>query len=741
MSKKLKQIAQKKDWLIPAMKAGLYACLFMPLIVSGSYIFPYIFPKQAFLQIIVEIMMGLYLFLAMRQPQYRPKTSWLFKALCGYYVVVVLSAILGANAFHSFWSDFERMAGVISLLHYFAFLFIAANVLKTKEEWRRFFDFAIIASFLEALYALGQLLKGNAGRLEGTIGNSSFLAGYMLLSSLFALWLFLEKKDLGWKIFYGASIFLDMVVLYSTQTRGAILALGAGLIALALFIIFAPAKGLNEIPFRKPARLKNYALALLVFIFLAGGSIWLLRDSQFIKKFPTISRVANISISESTSNTRLLAWRMSLQGFAEHPIFGWGNENYYIIFNKFYNPHLYPVESWFDRSHNAFLDVLVNTGLVGFVLYISIFFLSFRYLWLAWKKEKIQYYTAVIFSVILIVYAIQNFFVFDTQVTLLMISLILSFMAFLSFEEKDIAESEPMKPNFLFGALVIIFVISSLYYFNIKPASAGAIGIDAMKYLQTGQIVKANESFKIAYSIGTFGLPEVAMRAQDSALQFLGSGKELTADQKELVAIAIDGIKKSLELEPENTRFMMMLGNLYVASANFDPGNIAQADLLYQKALELSPTRQELYFALGQLRYYQGRIGEVLPFFQKAVELNDKVAISCWNYGVMASALGQKDLGKKEIEKAVELGHSFNDKDIDLLISIYSKNNDFPELIFLYQEKIKLNPKDPAPYANLSAVYAQMGDKQKAKAMALKAVSLDPSYQSEAEQFIKGLGL
>lgn len=740
----------QSSWLLSLIKYGLFASLFMPLLVSGKFIFPYIFPKQMFFQIVVEIIFALYLYLIFVDPRYRPRSSWLWRGILIYFGVMVLSAIFGANTYHSFWSNYERMAGVISILHYVGFLFLAANVFKTKEEWYSFFDIAIIASFLEALYGLGQALNiftsSGGARLDGTIGNASFLAGYMLINAFFALWLFLEKKSIGWRSFYGAVILLNLFVMYQTETRGAIVALIIGLFVMFLFFIFAKQKDLAQLPFKRPERLKKYAIGIFIFLVLIGGIIWLNRDSAFVKSSPTLNRVTHITFTETTAQTRLLAWQMSWQGFLEKPIFGWGPENYYIVFNKFYNPDLYPVESWFDRSHNAYFDILVNTGIIGMSAYLFSVVLAFWFLWQAWKREKIKYFEMAIFMVILIAYGIQNIFLFDTQVTLLLSYFILSFIVFLSFRAEDIsAPIKPVKPNFLFVALLIFVTFFSCYVFNLKPASASLTGIDALTYLQAGKVAEAVTRFKDAYAIGTFGLPEIAARAQDAATAIIRqtrTSNDLSPDGKELLNVAIDGLKRSLEKEPQNARFMMMLGTLYLISVQQDPSYLSQADLILQRALALSPTRQELYFTLGQVRLYQGRDAEVLPLFQKAIDLNDKVAISHWNYGIMAISVGEREAGEREIKKAIELGHSYGAEDIQQLINIYMRLKDYPKVISLYEEWIVLpTPSGAQPYAGLAALYAQMGEKQEAKDAALEAARIDPSYQPEAEQFIKSLGI
>ena len=434
---------------------------------------------------------------------------------------------------------------------------------------------------------------------------------------------------------------------------------------------------------------------------------------------------------------------MSLKGFREHPIFGWGPENYNLLFNKYYDPHLYPTESWFDRAHNVYLDVLVHTGIIGFTLYSLIFLGAFWFLWRAWRRQKINYFTAVIFTVILVSYLIQNFFLFDTQVTLLMIYSILAFIIFLSFEEKPKEEfGAPVKTNFFFKALVFVLIFFAMYFINFKPAQTSVIGIDGLSLLQQRDIDGGLAKFKEAYDTNTFGVPEVANRAYDIAIQYSG-GTVLSEEEKvKFIDNAILGLKKGLEKEPKNARFMMMLGNLYLLEAQ--RGNVdflQDADFILGKAYELTPTRQELLFSLGQLRIYQGRDQEALTLFKEAVDMNDQAVLSHWNYGVIAIAVGQKALGEQEIKKAVELGHSYEAGDIRFLINAYGKINDLPKIVELYQEWAKINPDSAEPWAGLAATYQQLGDKIHAKEAALKAIDLDPSFKTEGEQFIKELGI
>lgn len=60
---------------------GLLATLFLPMIVSSSLFFPFITGKNFGFRIIVEIVLVLWLVLALRDPAYRPKKIYTSRVL------------------------------------------------------------------------------------------------------------------------------------------------------------------------------------------------------------------------------------------------------------------------------------------------------------------------------------------------------------------------------------------------------------------------------------------------------------------------------------------------------------------------------------------------------------------------------------------------------------------------------------------------------------------------------------
>src|SRR5437016_2533805 len=90
---------------------GIFALPFIVFLVAQSLFFPFITGKNFTFRIIVEIKTGAYLALALANPVYRPRRSYLLGVFALFVVIVALADAFGVYPFKSFWSNYERMDG------------------------------------------------------------------------------------------------------------------------------------------------------------------------------------------------------------------------------------------------------------------------------------------------------------------------------------------------------------------------------------------------------------------------------------------------------------------------------------------------------------------------------------------------------------------------------------------------------------------------------------------------------
>lgn len=254
-------------------------------------------------------------------------------------------------------------------------------------------------------------------------------------------------------VVYASLIAIFLFFFLLTQTRGAFLGLGVGIAAGIGYALF--------LEFHK--RTKKVLLATLAFLLLVGGLAYYYRqhDIPLVPFCASSSRLVNLDLEEQTAQTRFWTWGSAIQGWQERPIFGWGPENFSVVFDKYFNErHFIPnqnSETWFDRAHGVVFDYLAETGVVGFLAYVSMF-IAF-YLQLLWFKKRATEkhqggetapharelgsmpFIKILFFTLPIVYLVQGLVLFDVLPIYLNVFLFLAFSIFL-FSKPKVTQHE-----------------------------------------------------------------------------------------------------------------------------------------------------------------------------------------------------------------------------------------------------------------------------------------------------------
>ncbi|MCX6701622.1 MAG: O-antigen ligase family protein [Candidatus Zambryskibacteria bacterium] len=357
---------------------GLFAIPFIAFIVPSGMFFPFISGKGFAFRILVEILFGLFVMLAFIDKEYRPKFSWLTKSFILFTFIILIADLLGQNPYKSLWSNYERMEGFVLLAHLLLYYLVVSSVINTKELWNKLFNTSIFASVLMSFYGLFQL-AGKIGisqggvRLDGTFGNATYLAIYLVLHIFLCLYMLVSESQKNWqKWTYGSIIVLETIMLYFTATRGAILGLIGGLLLAGILIVWKEKEN-------KTLRKIAYWLAGGVVVVILG--FILLRGTPLVKNSPVLSRFSNLGFSEFQTQGRYYVWPMAVKGIMDRPLLGWGQESFNFVFNKYYDPGLFGQEEWFDRTHDLVLDWLIAGGIIGFLAYVSMYVAFFYYIW------------------------------------------------------------------------------------------------------------------------------------------------------------------------------------------------------------------------------------------------------------------------------------------------------------------------------------------------------------------------
>jgi O-antigen ligase/tetratricopeptide (TPR) repeat protein len=751
--------------------AGIFALPFVPLIVTTSMFFPYITGKNFAFRVIVELIAGAWLALALVDAKYRPKRGWILGAFALFICVIAIADAQGANPFKSFWSNYERMDGWITIAHLFVYLAIASVVMNTERLWRRLFQFTLAISACLSIYGLWQV-AGSAGlatRIDATFGNPIYLAVYMLFNIFIAALLIAQEGKEQWgsmerialplallagfaciapqatsfglllviavlsiavseafmfvrrQYIFGFVIALDTIALFFTGTRGTELGLIGG--ALLAIILYAFLQGSR--------RLRVIAVASVVIVAVLAGALRLAHNAPWVSSVGFLDRLASISLSDDTIYARLINIQIAWKGVLERPVLGWGQENYAIVFDKYYDPRMYAQEPWFDRVHNIIFDWLVAGGIVGLAAYLSIFAAT---LWELWRKTKagVHAFTAAERSIItglLVGYFIHNLSVFDNVTSYILFGTVL---AYLMWRASAAENSDPiikreiapanMLPFVAAGTVIIALIAAWLINWNAYQEN-----VTLLSALETPNLA----TLERAISYGTYGTQEAREQLAQLAAEAAAAPSQNVPDsvKQQFFTAAISQMQLQENVSPLDARFPLFIGTV---EDSF--GDYTDAAAALEHAHELSPDKQSILFQIGLNDQALGNLKGAEQVFEQAYELDtdDEEALG---YYIAAAVRAGDDAAASALltPSAMTSSQVVNQQ----LAAAFASRNEYAKIIPIWSAYLAANPTDATAYQTLAAGYFETKNTAQAIATLQALAEAVPSSASAAGTLIQ----
>jgi O-antigen ligase len=734
-------------------RIGTVAVLFTPLIIFNDLFFPFITGKNFFFRILVEIIFAAYLPLAVLNLKFRPSKTPILIALSAFIAVISLATVLGVDPYHSFWSNFERMEGLITHLHVFLFFIVVTNIYKDEKEWFFFFNISVSVATLMAVYGIFEhagLTSTSAisegGRLVARLGNSIYLAVYLMFHLFIISALALRVREKALKFIYLALFFLNFYVFFLASSRGAFIGFSIGIVWSALCALW----------FLNSRSVKIAAASIIVIVLLLGILISFFPTNPVVQRTNLFQRLASVQIHDLTSEPRIMIWGIALHAIKERPLLGWGPENFIITFAKFYNPDLYSSEPWFDRAHNMLLEWLVAAGLIGFLSYIGIFAALFYILVKSTRENILDSTTAIIISGFFVAYVAQNIFVFDNVVTYIIIFTVLAYVNSLyqeKFRAKKIYKKVSESTVSVLAAFSLVFLCVSVYFLNIRPILAAGQIITALQSVSRDSTKSVEEilaEFEKVASYNTFGTEEMRERLGDISVQLITNADQITQGHIQFLDKGISELESEAESHPFDAKNHVFLGKLYTLKMNVTHMGGDKAEAEYKKALELSPGYVQTYLGLAELYLISNRNEDASRVANQAYALMDnKVRKAALFYPALSVKVLARDYDgtiqflKSEKEYFGLWPGVMDDNEgvnTRLLVQrlIASPKNLEARLAILKALDNELDR--PYIYIGLAQTYGELGNKKEAREFALKALALDNSLQGEVDKFLESLG-
>lgn len=265
-------------------------------------------------------------------------TSVLFGAFVTWSVVTVIAAVAEGNSPNQ--EAVYRIArfGQCALL----FAFALGSLSRPRAV-------AILVGTLVALVATRLVL------FPETIRGDEVFSTFAVLTLPFAAVGVITAPTTAMRLATALATSSILISISMTQNRAAALATAAGLLTL---VAWTPA----------PRRLLQ-TLVVGGLLIVVGGAFL---STEYGSRF---TRVWEVGIENSDARERLDLWKVSWQIFRDHPWFGVGLGNYPSAVAK-YSDSLGGM-----HAHNVPLQMLAETGLLGFVLHVGVIASSLLTLW------------------------------------------------------------------------------------------------------------------------------------------------------------------------------------------------------------------------------------------------------------------------------------------------------------------------------------------------------------------------
>jgi len=296
----------------------------------------------------------------------------------------------------------------------FLFLFISIYLIDSKQKLYYLIIAAIISATLVGLYGIYQYKSGielkevwidqkqNPDveiRVISTFDNPNILAEYLILTIPITFALLYNTNSLLKKVFFFLGIAVQGICILLTYSRGGWLGL---FLAMLIFAIFVDRR--------------------LLFLYVAGGiGLIILNPKSIIARLSTI-----VSLEDSSNAYRITLWKASILMIKDFWLngIGLGVDAFRAIYPQYMIQGIVAA-----HSHNVFLQLLVETGIFGFIGFLSFVINSIRMNFIAFVKGmdvKIKRISiSVIASIIgILLHGLVDYVFFSNRVIMMFLVLI-----------------------------------------------------------------------------------------------------------------------------------------------------------------------------------------------------------------------------------------------------------------------------------------------------------------------------
>lgn len=652
-----------------AIKILIGVSFFVPLAVfPSSFIFPFVVPKiLLFRSLALLASLGYLLLLFGAWQDYKPKLTPVNIAVGVFFLSFAISTFVGVDWYRSMWDNHERMLGLFTISHFLLYYLAVTSVVRGWKDWKWFLRIFLLAGCLVMILGVAQkidpefLLNHGSNRVSATLGNAIYFSGYGFFLFFVGLLLFLKEKSKIWKCYATIGGVLGFLGVFWGGTRGTLVGLMVSFFVLFLCYLVA---------LREHKKTKIIIVSFGIVCAMVFCGLIAFRHSNFVSRIPVVGQLFTLNKSDlltGTIGTRLFAWSIAVDGWKERPVFGWGPNNYYYAFNKYYNPKFLEHgwgETWFDNAHSAIMNTLSVQGIFGFLSYVGVFFVPIYALWRGYKRHAVDAHVLAIGAAFLAGHFVHNIFVFENPTSYLYFFFFLAFINQLSEKRaEDAIKKEGYSFSFGLAIILSLVVILFIYVTDVNPARANVATLNAIRNLYSGPALGV-AAYDKAIAIPSPHVDDIRndfSRTTTEIISILIRNKK-TNDVKMLFEKAFSELQKNRSLHPLDIRVNLQQAQLALTMAQ-ETGDVKlflAAESALEEALSYSPRRQQIQYMLSMVKLQLGKNGEAISILQSSIDNNSKIGEGWWRLAFVYEQIGDDKKAKEVITTAQNKGVQFD---------------------------------------------------------------------------------
>ncbi len=520
---------------------------------------------------------------------------WIYPIFLAYCLITFISMFFAVNIKESYF-DISKTFSIFMLTA------LAAVIFVTTPGWHnRLPKFVIFAALINCSVGYVQyynnIIFGTIEFLSNGDPAIYLVKGLMSHKNVYAISLMLMltftgygiyKYRNGWQYLSIITSLLILIMIFLLRTRSVWVGFAASLsVSVVLLVVFDKQFNLQK--------LWRIILLTGIVVFLTTVALILLTgksysDNVYINQLKTI-----VNPGASNNMFRLKIWELSSKMVADHPFTGVGAGNWKLVSPNYYDGYNFKKEqlNWV-RPHNDYIWVITEKGIIGFLLFIGMFGITFFYMFkIFFSKTPVEYKVFLLFMMAgLISYLTDSLFSFPIERIEIQ-----TFLALILAASVAIYHSQnPKKPFKISKSPVFIPVIILLL-------------------------------LSVAYSYSSFELELKVKRARIA---------QSRSDWKGMLneAQSINTTFRTLDAEG-------MPVDWYYALAYVNLKDTEKAKDHYIKAYHENPTKIPIMNNLGQLYFNQENYNEAKDWFMKALAILPDYFEANVNLSATYSKLGE----------------------------------------------------------------------------------------------------